>query len=94
MQVKCFVSLAHFRSILVQQQSNVTKSRWRPPEGIIQTEMLRRRDLPFHSPKDMRHLHMIVVHDVGEMICRQAIRLHEDEIVVHALCRRSLSRRL
>ena len=39
----------------------------------------------------MRDLHLVVVDDIGEMVCRIAVRFHQDRIIVDWLVNMELA---
>src|SRR3989338_4567634 len=52
-----------------------------PPEGYVEHNMLRGGRNKFLATNDMRDLHQMIVHHVGEIINRPAVALYEDAVV-------------
>lgn len=61
------------------------KRRRLPPKRLIQGNMLWRGNEPLLAADDVRHLHQVVVHDIGEMVRREPIRLENDKVLLDVL---------
>ncbi len=52
-----------------------------PAEGLVEQHVLRCRRNPFLGANDVGDTHEVIVDDVGEMVSREAVGLHEHLIV-------------
>ena len=79
------VALAEFAIPFgLQEQGEVGELRHGvfPAEETVEEDMERGAGEPFLATDDVRNLHQVVVHDVGQMVCRELVgRLVEDFIV-------------
>lgn len=57
------------------------KLRRRPSKAVVEVYVFRRRRHPLGRPAHMRDFHMMVVHDIREMVGRQAVGLEKDRIL-------------
>ncbi len=71
-------------SVRLKQKGQVHKAGHcvSPAESLIKKHMQRRRREPFLTADNMGHLHQMVVHDIGQMICGQVIGAFVKHFVV------------
>ena len=62
-----------------------------PAEGIVQTIVLRAGAQILVSAHDVRDAHRVVIHDVCEVIGREAVGLHQDHVVQFGIVDRDVS---
>ena len=55
-----------------------------PSKRPVQQDVQRRAGQPLLAPNHVRDAHVVVVDHVGEVVRRQAVRLHQDLVVQHA----------
>nr|GFC95469.1 hypothetical protein [Tanacetum cinerariifolium] len=78
------VALAELaRAIGLEQQRQVGKVRHRflPAQIPVQQHVQRRGGQPLLAPNDVGDVHQVVVHDVGQVVGRHAIRLHQHLVI-------------
>ncbi|CCH71629.1 hypothetical protein BN11_100019 [Nostocoides australiense Ben110] len=75
------LALGDLGLVLVAQQRHVRELRGLQPEPAIEQQMLGRGGDPLLAADDVRHLHLVVVHDDREVVGREPVGL-EDHLVV------------
>ena len=76
------VSLAELVTVLVDEEADVGELWGRPTEGLVHGDVLGGAGHPFASSDNVRDLHEVVVHYVGEMVCREAVGLKENWVFI------------
>ena len=71
------LALRQFRLVGIAQQGKVRQHRRFPTEILIKQQMLGRRRYPFFAAHHMGDAHQMVIDDIGQMVGRQAVRLHQ-----------------
>ena len=74
-----------------QEDREVGEQRRLPAERPVDEDVTRRARQPLLGPQYVADLHGVVVDDVGQVVCREAVRLQNDEIVYQGVLERDVA---
>ncbi|OPZ78729.1 MAG: hypothetical protein BWY77_01450 [bacterium ADurb.Bin431] len=78
------VPFAHLAAVGIKNQRQMGHLRRLPAEILVQQQVLGHGTQPLLAADDMGDLHEMIIHDIGQVIGRIAIRL-EQHLVIHLL---------